>query len=69
VQAVSYGPVVLAGGYGSDASTAMPRLDTASLKPSSTQPQTFTATADGKPVTLSPIARMHHRHYNVYWQT
>ena len=27
------------------------------------------ATAGGRPVTLIPIARMHHQHYNVYWLT
>jgi hypothetical protein len=29
----------------------------------------FQATASGRPVTLIPIARMHHQHYNVYWLT
>jgi hypothetical protein len=27
------------------------------------------AVADGKPVTLIPVARAHHQHYTVCWQT
>lgn len=30
---------------------------------------TFTATADGRTVTLAPIARTRHQYYNVYWST
>jgi len=29
---------------------------------------TFSAVADGKPVTLIPVARAHHQHYTVYWR-
>ena len=79
VQAVTYGPVVLSGAYGERAATAMPRLDTESLTLTSQQPLMFSATTRGattrgkpaadEPVTLLPIARMQHQHYNVYWIT
>ncbi|MEV5175398.1 hypothetical protein AB0L10_30950 [Streptomyces flaveolus] len=35
----------------------------------SADPLRFTATADGKPVTLLPVARVHHQYYDVYWLT
>jgi DUF1680 family protein len=69
VQAVTYGPVVLSGAYGTDAATAMPRLDTGSVKATPRSPLTFEATASGRPVTLIPIAQMQHQHYSVYWLT
>src|SRR5260370_34120549 len=69
VQAVTYGPVVLAGAYGTDTSTVMPLLDTASVRRAGQQPMTFSAVADGKPVTLIPVARAYHQHYTVYWRT
>jgi hypothetical protein len=69
VQAVSYGPVVLSGGYGRQADLPMPRLDIGSLTMTSQRPLTFQAVADGRPVQLIPIARMQHEHYNTYWQT
>jgi hypothetical protein len=100
VQAVSYGPVVLAGrGVGSayaapDAATdaidnaaildrirhpaatqaapqppSLPLLDTGSVRRSAAAPMTFTATADGHPVTLVPVARAKHEPFTVYWQT
>ncbi|GHJ40069.1 glycoside hydrolase family 127 protein [Streptomyces sp. TS71-3] len=68
VAAVLRGPVVLAGGYGSTRPTRMPTLDTGSIRETST-PLAFTATADGKAVTLDPIARTHHQYYTVYWTT
>lgn len=69
VQAVTYGPVVLAGPYGTRASTGMPELDTATVRRTAGQPMTFQATADGEPVTLIPVARAQHQHYTVYWNT
>jgi DUF1680 family protein len=100
VQAVSYGPVVLAGrsvgaAYAdADAATdaigntailnsirhpaaaqatlvppPLPRLDTASVHRTAGQPMAFTATADGHPVTLVPVARARHEPFTVYWQT
>jgi uncharacterized protein len=69
VQAVTYGPVVLSGAYGTDAATAMPRLHTDSLELTAADPLTFMAGANNKPVKLIPIAQMQHQHYNVYWLT
>ncbi|MER6383015.1 LamG-like jellyroll fold domain-containing protein [Streptomyces sp. NPDC001250] len=69
VQAVLHGPVVLAGAYGSTASSWMPRLDTTSVRQASADPLRFTATADDETVTLLPIARVHHQYYTVYWLT
>lgn len=69
VQAVTYGPVVLAGADGSSAVTAMPHLDMASITMATRRPLTFRARADNRPVTLVPVARAHHQHYTVYWNT
>lgn len=69
VQAVTYGPVVLSGGYGDRALMPMPRLDPTSITRTADSPMSFQATADGAAVTLLPIARMHHQHYTVYWLT
>ncbi|MFJ3308871.1 beta-L-arabinofuranosidase domain-containing protein [Streptomyces sp. NPDC086549] len=69
VKAVLHGPVVLAGAYGGTANPWMPRLDTASISQASADPLRLTATDDSGTVTLLPIARIHHQHYNVYWLT
>ncbi len=69
VQTVSYGPVVLSGGYGSQGAMPMPRLDIGSLTMTSGWPLAFQARADGRAVQLIPIARMQHEHYNTYWLT
>jgi len=83
VQAVSYGPVVLSGltGTRSAASagdpadsadqpaTTLPTLDLASVRRTAAQPMTFQATADDKPITLIPVARVDHEPYTVYWST
>ncbi|MER6352540.1 beta-L-arabinofuranosidase domain-containing protein [Streptomyces sp. NPDC001634] len=69
VRAVLHGPVVLAGAYGDTANPWLPRLEVASVRQESTDPLRFTARADGEDVTLLPIARVHHQHYNVYWLT
>lgn len=47
----------------------LPLLDTASVRRSAAQPMTFAATADGRPVTLVPVARARHEPFTVYWQT
>jgi uncharacterized protein len=69
VQAVTYGPVVLSGGYGHRAAMPMPRLNTKSLALTSERPLMARAAANNHAVTLIPIARMQHQHYNVYWRT
>jgi DUF1680 family protein len=72
VQAITYGPVVLAGAYGTTGnsgttgSTTMPTLDTSTItRASGTR---ATAVADGTPVTLLPVARVQHQHFTVYWR-
>ncbi|MGE5293024.1 MAG: glycoside hydrolase family 127 protein [Micromonosporaceae bacterium] len=69
VQAVTYGPVVLSGAYGDRDITQMPLLNTESVALTSTQPLTFQAITREGTVMLTPIARMHHQHFNVYWRT
>jgi hypothetical protein len=69
VQAATYGPIALAGGYGTGAGPAMPRLTTGSLTREASPAVTFAARAGGRDVTLRPIARTQHEHYTVYWQT
>jgi hypothetical protein len=47
----------------------MPRLDAGTIRRTAARPMAFQAAADGRPVTLIPVARAHHQHYTVYWQT
>jgi DUF1680 family protein len=68
VQAVTYGPVVLSGGYGGVESMFMPGLNPGSVTRVPGRRLRFQATANGRPVALIPIARMQHQHYNVYWR-
>jgi DUF1680 family protein len=69
VQALTYGPVVLSGVYATDPGPALPMLDTTTVQQTATNPMTFSALADGKPVTLIPVARAAHQYYTVYWNT
>ncbi|MGD6748376.1 beta-L-arabinofuranosidase domain-containing protein [Streptomyces sp. BH106] len=69
VQAVLYGPVVLAGQYGDRGAMRMPRLDPKSVKQTAVAPMRFTARADDENATLLPIARTHHVYYTAYWLT
>jgi hypothetical protein len=69
IQAITYGPIVLSGDYGPEALTALPTLDTASLRRAPEYSLSFTAAAGGLPVTLIPIARTQHDYYTVYWRT
>ncbi|KAK4241858.1 hypothetical protein C8A03DRAFT_30026 [Achaetomium macrosporum] len=69
VAAVAYGPVVLAGNYGSATLSAMPRLDLGSLRRNSPDSLGFTAMADGKAVNLGPFYDAQGFNYNVYWLT
>jgi DUF1680 family protein len=83
VQAVTYGPVVLAGLAGTRSAVGsgdpkdatdqppatLPPLDPASVSQAATAPLTFTATSAGRPVTMIPVARVRHQPYTVYWQT
>ncbi|HEX8009281.1 MAG TPA: glycoside hydrolase family 127 protein [Trebonia sp.] len=60
------------GGTGSGSAEViapLPFLDTASVRQTAAQPLTFEAIADGKPITMVPVARAQHEHFTVYWRT
>ncbi|RZB19397.1 hypothetical protein StrepF001_11265 [Streptomyces sp. F001] len=67
VQAVTYGPVVLAGAYGEVESPTIPALDPASVRKVRGEQLEFTAVAEGAAVPLLPFHRVHHQRYNVYF--
>ncbi|MDJ0385339.1 beta-L-arabinofuranosidase domain-containing protein [Streptomyces sp. G-G2] len=67
VAAITYGPVVLCGNYGSTALTALPVLDPASITRTGTTGLAFTATANGSPVSLTPFQEAQGFNYTVYW--
>ncbi|MET7396617.1 beta-L-arabinofuranosidase domain-containing protein [Dactylosporangium sp. NPDC005572] len=69
VVSVHYGPVVLAGNYGSTALTALPALTTSSVTRTSTTALQFTASANGSNVGLGPFHDAHGFNYTVYWST
>jgi DUF1680 family protein len=62
LQAITYGPVVLAGNYGDTALTTPPSLTVSSVTRT-------TATANGASVNLVPFYNAHAINYNVYWLT
>jgi DUF1680 family protein len=66
MQAVKHGPIVLAGGYGTNNLSSMPTLDPATLQ-ASTTPLEYTATASTGAVRLIPFYKMHGQRYTVYW--
>ena len=68
VQALTYGPVVLSGVYGSDPGSLTPQLEMASIRRTAAQLMTFEAVAGRKPVKLIPIARAAHEYYTTYFQ-
>ncbi|GAA0492289.1 hypothetical protein Ade02nite_68870 [Paractinoplanes deccanensis] len=69
VQAITYGPAVLCGNYGSTALTAPPSLTVSSITRTSSTALTFSATADGAPVAIGPFHDAHGFNYTVYWNT
>ncbi len=69
VQAITYGPAVLAGNYGNTALSALPSLDVGSITRTSTSALAFTATANGATVNLGPFHDAHGHNYTVYWNT
>ncbi|MCY1136479.1 glycoside hydrolase family 127 protein [Actinoplanes sp. Pm04-4] len=69
IQAVTYGPAVLCGNYGSTALSAPPALTASSITRTSTSALTFTATANGSTVNLGPFHDAHGFNYAVYWNT
>ncbi len=68
VQALTYGPVVLSGVYGSDPGSLTPQLEMASIRRTAAQPMTFEGVAGHKPVKLIPIGRAAHEYYTTYFQ-
>ncbi|MFC5666509.1 beta-L-arabinofuranosidase domain-containing protein [Kitasatospora misakiensis] len=69
VAAVTYGPAVLCGNYGSTALNALPTLDPASITRTGTTGLAFTATANGSSVNLGPFHDAQGFNYTVYWST
>ncbi|MGK5681463.1 beta-L-arabinofuranosidase domain-containing protein [Actinoplanes sp. URMC 104] len=69
VQAVTYGPTVLCGNYGSTALTGLPALTVSSITRTGTSSLAFTATANGTSVSLGPFSDAHGFNYTVYWRT
>ena len=67
VQAITYGPVVLSGNYGSTTLSSLPRLDVGSISRTSSTALTFTASANGSTVNLIPFYDAHGHNYTVYW--
>ncbi|KOV74867.1 hypothetical protein ADL00_00845 [Streptomyces sp. AS58] len=67
VQAVTYGPLVLAGAFGEVKSPTIPALDPASVRRVRSDTPEFTAVAEGAAVPLLPFHRVHHQRYNVYF--
>ncbi|MFD7712763.1 beta-L-arabinofuranosidase domain-containing protein [Streptomyces sp. NPDC059785] len=69
VAAVTYGPVVLSGNYGSTTLGSLPSLNTSTIARTSTSALTFTATANNATVGLGPFHDAHGHNYTVYWST
>jgi DUF1680 family protein len=69
VAALHYGPVVLAGNYGSTALSAPPTLAASTVTRTSTTALAFTATANGATVSLGPFHDAQGFNYAVYWNT
>jgi len=67
VAAAVYGPVVLAGNYGSTSLSGSPALNPASVARTSTTALAFTASANGSTVNLGPFYDAHGFNYAVYW--
>ncbi|MFJ8826029.1 beta-L-arabinofuranosidase domain-containing protein [Streptomyces sp. NPDC102467] len=70
VQALTYGPLVLAGAYGTADSPTIQALDRASVRQVGRGGAEFTAfEVGGGAVSLRPFHQIHHQHYNVYFAT
>jgi uncharacterized protein len=68
VQALTYGPIVLSGVYGSDPGSLTPPLEMASIRRTAARPMTFEGVAGHKPVKLVPVGRAAHEYYTTYFQ-
>ncbi|WP_410670053.1 beta-L-arabinofuranosidase domain-containing protein [Amycolatopsis sp. cmx-4-68] len=69
VAAVTYGPVVLAGNYGTGSLSGLPALDPSSVTRTSTSALAFSAKANGSSVNLVPFHDAQGFNYTVYWNT
>ncbi|MFI1964920.1 beta-L-arabinofuranosidase domain-containing protein [Streptomyces pathocidini] len=67
VQALTYGPMVLASVHGETESPTIPALDPDSVRQVPGKQLEFTATAEGERVPVLPFHRVHHQRYNVYF--
>jgi len=67
LQAVTYGPAVLCGNYGSTTPSGAPSLTSASIVRTSSSSLAFTATANGATVNLGPFHDAQGFNYVVYW--
>lgn len=68
VVALAYGPVVLAGNYGTTKPDGNPTLDLSSVKRTSDDELAFEATAGGETITLGPYYDAQGFNYVTYWQ-
>ncbi|SCL14215.1 hypothetical protein GA0070616_0376 [Micromonospora nigra] len=69
VQAITYGPVVLSGNYGTTSLSGLPALNTGSITRTGGNALAFTAVANGTTVSLGPFHDAHGHNYTVYWNT
>lgn len=69
VQAITYGPAVLCGNYGSGTLSAAPSLTASSITRTGANSLAFTATANGTTVNLGPFHDAQGFNYVVYWNT
>ena len=69
VQALTYGPVVLAGVSARDPGPQAPGLDLSSVHRTAAQPMAFAAGSGRQQVRMIPVGRAAHEYYTVYWQT
>ena len=67
VQAITYGPAVLCGNFGSATLTGLPSLTVSSITRTGTSSLSFTATANGATVPVGPFYDAHGFNYSVYW--
>ncbi|MBT2539812.1 glycoside hydrolase family 127 protein [Streptomyces sp. ISL-44] len=69
VAAITYGPAVLAGDYGSTTLSSLPALAPSSITRTSSTALAFTATANGATVNLAPFHDAQGFNYTAYWRT
>ncbi|MCZ4124776.1 beta-L-arabinofuranosidase domain-containing protein [Streptomyces sp. H39-S7] len=69
VAAITYGPAVLVGNYGSTALSSLPALDPASITRTSSTALAFTAPANGATVDLAPVHDAQGYNYPADWRT